>query len=72
MNNPMKGKKINNTALEIIMRDVLKGMADFTRESSGGNRQGSLEIVAVESPNREQPGATILPFRAKSKSAGKK
>jgi hypothetical protein len=72
MNNPMKGKKINNIALEVIMRDVLHGMADFTRDNSCGSQLGSLEIVAVESPDEQQATARILPFPAARKTSVKK
>ena len=63
MSNSMKGKKINNNALEVIMRDVLYGMSDFTRDASCGSQMGELEITAVENPDRPQPTtARILPF----------
>ncbi|MGB5438673.1 MAG: hypothetical protein WBN57_09970 [Gammaproteobacteria bacterium] len=69
----MKGNKINNNALEVIMRDVLHGMADFTRDSSCGSELGNLEIVAVESPQRQsQATARILPFPTAGKTAAKK
>ena len=73
MNNPMKGKEINNIALEVIMRDVLDGMADFIQDSSCGSQLGSLEIVAVESPDgQQQATAMILPFPAARKTSVKK
>ena len=72
MNNPMKGKEINNIALEVIMRDVLYGMADFTRDSSCGSQLGSLDIVAVESPDEQQATAMILPFPEARKTSVKK
>ncbi len=63
MGNSMKGKKINNNALEVIMRDVLYGMSDFTRDASSGCQMGKLEITAVENPDRQQlTTARILPF----------
>ena len=73
MTNPMNGKKINNNALEVIMRDVLVGMADFTQDSSCGSQLGSLEIVAVESPDGQQRAtARILPFPSAGKTSVKK
>ena len=72
MNNPMKGKEINNIALEVIMRDVLDGMADFIQDSSCGSQLGSLEIVAVESPDGQPSTAMILPFPAARKTSVKK
>ncbi len=63
MANSLKGKKINNSAMEVIMRDVLHGMAEFTRDNSCGSQLGNLEIIAVESPRRHLPtSARILPF----------
>ena len=63
MGNSMKGKRIKNNALEVIMRDVLHGMSDFTRDASCGSQMGKLEITAVENPDRQQPAtARILPF----------
>jgi len=69
----MKGKEINNIALEVIMRDVLEGMADFIHDSSCGSQPGSLEIIAVESPDSpQQATAMILPFPAAGKCSVKK
>ena len=73
MGNSMKGKKINTDALEVIMRDVLYGMADFTQDSSCGSQLGSLEIIAVESAeNPLQTTASILPFPLAGKVSAKK
>ena len=70
MNNPMKGKEINNNALEVIMRDVLYGMSDFTHDASRGSQMGKLEITAVENPDRPQPAtARILPFPGRRKAS---
>jgi len=69
----MKTKKIKNNALELIMRDVLHGMSDFTRDASCGSQLGNLEIVAVESPYRQTPAtARILPFPVAGKASVKK
>ena len=68
MGNSMKGKKINNNALEVIMRDVLYGMSDLTHDASRGSQMGKLEITAVENPDRPQPmTARILPFPGRRK-----
>ena len=73
MGKSMKGKKINTNALEVIMRDVLHGMADFTLDSSSGSQLGSLEIVAVESPESPpRASASILPFPVSEKKYAKK
>ena len=72
MGNSMKGNKINNNALEVIMRDVLYGMSDFTRDASSGSQMGTLEITAVEHPVRQQlTTARILPFPGAKKSSAK-
>ena len=63
MGNSMKGKKINNNALELIMRDVLHGMSDYTVDASSGCQLGKLEITAVENEVcRQRTTARILPF----------
>ena len=73
MGKSMKGKKINTNALEVIMRDVLHGMSDFTLDSSSGSQLGSLEIVAVECPESpQQASASILPFPVTGKTSAKK
>ena len=73
MGNSMKGKKINTNALEVIMRDVLHGMVDFTQDSSCGSQPGSLEIVSVESAESPlQTTASILPFPLAGKTSVKK
>ena len=70
MGNSMKGKKINNNALEVIMRDVLYGMSDFTHDASRGSQMDKLEITAVENPDRPQPAtARILPFPGRRKAS---
>jgi hypothetical protein len=72
MGNSMKGKKINNNALEVIMRDVLYGMSDFTRDTSCGSQMGKLEITAVENPDRQQlTTARILPFPGPKKDSAR-
>ena len=63
MSKSVKVRKINNNALELIMRDVLHGIADYTGDASCGSQLDNLEIVAVESPDRQQQAtARILPF----------
>jgi len=72
MGNPMKRNKIKNHALEVIMRDVLYGISDFTRDTSSGSQLGDLEITAVENPDRRQPTtARILPFPGPKKGSAK-
>jgi hypothetical protein len=72
MGNSLKGKKINNNALEVIMRDVLYGMSDFTQDTSCGSQLGDLEITAVENQDIQQPAtARILPFPGPGKGSAK-
>jgi glutamyl-tRNA reductase len=61
------GKRINGSALESIMLDVLQGMQDFTSETCISGDATSMEIIAVE--RAEQPAANsaqVIPFPGKS------
>jgi hypothetical protein len=40
--------RINGTALELIMRDVLQGMRQFTEDACSGCSAAGMEINAVE------------------------
>ena len=63
MSKSVKVRKINNNALELIMRDVLHGIADYTEDASCGSQLDNLEIIAVENPGgQQQATARILPF----------
>ena len=56
-------KRINGTALEMIMRDVLHGMHGFTNEVCRGSETASMEILAVEeTANADQAEAVVIPF----------
>ena len=44
------GQRINGSALESIMQDVLQGVQEFTGETCIGGDTGSMEIIAVENP----------------------
>jgi len=69
VHNKLNSKRINRTALEMIMRDVLDGMFDFTRQTCCGSETGNMEIIAVEkavnSGIPKQP-ATVIPFPVKA------
>ena len=73
MHNKLNSKRINGAALELIMRDVLDGMFDFTHRACCGSETAKMEIIAVEkdvsSGPTKQP-ATVIPFPGKS--TGKK
>ena len=49
------GKRINGSALESIMLDVLQGIQDFTSETCINGDTASMEIIAVV--REEQPAA---------------
>ena len=69
MANKLNSKRINGAALEMIMRDVLDGMFDFTRQACCGSETGKMEILAVEkSSNTSQPEqpASVIPFPGKT------
>ena len=60
MDNRLKDKRIKGDALEMIMRDVLDGMVEFTRETCVGSKTTGMEILAVEKPARRY--AAVIPF----------
>ncbi len=56
-------KRINGTALEMIMRDVLHGMKGFTSEACCSSEATSMEILAIEKPaNTDQTEAVVILF----------
>jgi hypothetical protein len=62
-------KRINGAALEMIMRDVLNGMFDFTHQTCRGSETAKMEILAVEkavNTSTPEQQATILPFPVKN------
>ena len=69
MHNKLNSKRINGAALELIMRDVLDGMFDFTSQTCCGCETAKMEIIAVEkdvdSSASMQP-ATVIPFPEKT------
>ena len=61
-------KRINGTALEMIMRDVMHGMKGFTSEVCCGSEAASMEILAIEKPaNTDQTEAVVIPFPGSDK-----
>jgi len=61
-------KRINGTALEMIMRDVLHGIHGFTNEVCRGSEASSMEILAIEKPaNTDQTEAVVIPFPGSDK-----
>ena len=68
MHNKLNSKRINGAALEMIMRDVLDGMFDFTQQACRGSETAKMEIIAVEKPvnsSDSKPSATVIQFPAK-------
>lgn len=66
MRDDLKHKRINGNALELIMRDVLEGMQEFTRQGCATSRADGLEIIGLKKarkPGRKQ--ARIIPFPGK-------
>ena len=64
----MKNKRINGRALEVIMRDVLEGMQDYTVDSCASCASGKLQILSLEKPDcRQSPLANIIPFPLKNR-----
>ena len=73
MHNKLNSKRINGAALELIMRDVLDGMFDFTNQACCGCKTAKMEIIAVEKDAGNSvptSAGTVIPFRGRT--AGKK
>jgi len=69
VHNKLNSKRINGAALEMIMRDVLDGMFDFTHQTCCGCETSKMEITAVEkaeNSNIPEQQATVIPFPVKS------
>jgi len=66
--NKLNSRRINGAALEMIMRDVLDGMFDFTHQACCSGETAKMEILAVEKDvgrsDPQQP-AIVLPFPGK-------
>jgi len=68
VHNKLNSKRINGAALEMIMRDVLDGMFDFTHQACCGSETGKMEIIAVEKAENTSAAkepATVIPFPAR-------
>ena len=69
MHNKLNSKRINGAALELIMRDVLDGMFDFTHQACCGKETGKMEIISVEKAEKtstQAHQATVIPFPVKA------
>jgi len=69
VHNKLNSKRINGAALEMIMRDVLDGMFDFTHQACRGSETGKMEIIAVEKAVNSSDSkqlASVIPFPARS------
>ncbi|MEN8108034.1 MAG: hypothetical protein ABFS22_08520 [Pseudomonadota bacterium] len=63
----MKNKRINGRALEVIMRDILEGMQDYTVDTCASCESGKLQILSLEKPDcRRSPLADVIPFPLKN------
>ncbi len=59
----MKDRRINGCALELIMRDVLDGMREFTHEACSTSQTGAMDILGVHRATKaHRPTACIIPF----------
>jgi hypothetical protein len=62
----LTNKRINGSALEQIMRDVLDGMQDVTRRAGTRGYAGKLEILGIDKgPAVPRRQAAIIPFPGK-------
>jgi hypothetical protein len=66
----LTSRRINGSALEQIMRDVLDGMQDVTRRAGTRGTTGELEISGIEKAPAVQHQAAIIPFPGKRKTTG--
>lgn len=56
--------RINGATLELIMRDVLYGVRDFTCEANRDSQPCKMDIISVEKEAANlRHTAQILPFR---------
>lgn len=67
----LNNKKINGVVLEMIMRDVLHGMHDFTADVCSNSEAGKIDIIAVEEAVNTVPEkARVIPFPGTRKKSG--
>ena len=67
----MNNKRINGVALEMIMRDVLHGMHEFTTDVCSNSETGRMEILAVEeAENTVLEKASVIPFPGARRKSG--
>jgi len=67
----LNNKRINGVALEMIMRDVLHGMHDFTTDVCSNSETGRMDILAVEEAvNSVLEKARVIPFPLARKKSG--
>ena len=58
-------QRINGSALEMIMKDVMQGIHEFTSETCCGCDAAPMEIIAVEAADCSGTHtASIIPFPA--------
>ena len=62
----LKHKRINGNALELIMRDVLEGMQDFTCECCASSSTDGMDIISLKKNRKTgRKPASIIPFPRK-------
>jgi hypothetical protein len=58
----MKNRTLGGKALEMIMRDVLRGLQDFTRQASPENRKDDIKNAR----QKKKTSARIIHFPRRS------
>jgi hypothetical protein len=59
----MKDRRINGCALELIMRDVLDGMREFTHEICTTSQADAMDILGISRATKVlRPTACVIPF----------
>ncbi len=60
----LNNKRINGATLELIMRDVLYGIKDYTCDASRNSQPCQLDILSVKKASPcKRLTAQIIPFR---------
>jgi len=68
MSRKLLNRRINGSALEQIMRDVLDGMQDVTHHAGAHSHTDGLEILGIEKDSAEAgQAAIIIPFPVKGR-----
>lgn len=71
MSNKLNDKQIKGAALELIMRDVLQGITQYTEEVCAGCSAADMEIHLIEADSKVPHTSmnNVLPFQNPRKTA---